>query len=382
MNSSRFDQLLSRQNTGSIKWEKYANTDVIPMWVADMEFATAPEIIAALKNRLDHPILGYTTGTESLARTVTDYLKKTHDWQIDPDWLVWLPGVVPGLAMLTSMLGDDDQIMVFTPVYHPLLLLPEKYNRKRVDVPLVYANNRWSIDFTTFEKSINKHCKMLFLCSPHNPLGTLFSADELRRVVEICSAHNILVISDEIHCDLVLHKTLTHTTTGRVAGDNLSNLVTLMSPSKTFNLAGANCSYAVIPDATYRETYKEKCMYTLPIVPTLAFTAARAAYQHGWQWHTELIEYLRGNLQLLRSEVDHLPYLSMDNPDATYLAWINTATLPVKDAYQFFINAGVGLSPGAQFGNADYQRLNFACSRVQLKTAIDRIKVAVGELQG
>jgi cystathionine beta-lyase len=202
----------------------------------------------------------------------------------------------------------------------------------------------------------------------------------LRRVVEICSAHNILVISDEIHCDLVLHQTLTHTTTGRVAGDNLSNLVTLMSPSKTFNLAGANCSYAVIPDAKYREAYKEKCMYTLPIIPTLAFTAAQAAYQHGWQWHAELIEYLRGNLQLLKSEIDHMPYLSMDNPDATYLAWVNTAALPVDDVYSFFVNAGVGLSPGAQFGNADYQRLNFACSRAQLKTGIERMKNAIESL--
>ncbi len=380
MNSSPFDQPLDRQHTGSIKWEKYADKDVIPMWVADMEFATAPEIIAALKDRLNHPILGYTCGTDSLARTVTEYLQQTHHWQIDPDWLVWLPGVVPGLSALTWMLEPDDQIMVFTPVYHPLLLIPEKFNQSRVDVPLVYTNNRWGIDFDVFEKSINKNCKMLFLCSPHNPMGTLFSADELQRVVEICSAYNIVVISDEIHCDLVLHNTLTHTTTGTVAGDNQSNVVTLMSPSKTFNLAGANCSFAVIPDAAYRKAYTEKCMYTLPVVPTLAYTAAEAAYQFGWHWHAELIEYLRGNLQTLRTEIDRLPGLSMDNPDATYLAWINTSELPVANAYEFFVHAGVGLSPGAQFGNADYQRLNFACSRVQLEEGIGRMRKAIEAL--
>lgn len=270
--------------------------------------------------------------------------------------------------------------MLFTPAYYPLLQIPEKYNRQRVDVPLVYEDNRWIIDFDLFEKSINKHCRMLFLCSPHNPVGTMFSADELTRIVEICSAHNILVVSDEIHCDLVLDHSKTHITTGRVAGNMQSNIVTLMSPSKTFNLAGANCSFAVIPDAQYRQSYRDKCMFTLPIVPTLSYTAAEAAYQYGQDWHSQLIAYLRNNLQTLRKEIDQLPFLLMDNPEATYLAWIRTADLPVEDPNDFFVNAGVGLSPGAHFGNADYQRLNFACSHTQLLEGLDRIKRAVTSL--
>ncbi len=380
MNSSSFDQTINRRHTGSIKWEKYPGSDVIPMWVADMEFATSPAIINAMKKRLDHPILGYTTGTEALAHTVTEYLQKTHHWTIDPDWLVWLPGVVPGLAALTSMLNTDDQIMLFTPAYYPLLQIPDKYSRQRVDVPLVYEENRWVIDFDLFEKSINPNCRMLFLCSPHNPVGTIFSADELTRIVEICTEHNILVISDEIHCDLVLHDSKTHTATGRVAGDMQSNVVTLMSPSKTYNLAGANCSFAVIPDANYRQSYKDKCMFTLPIVPTLSYTAAEAAYQFGQEWHAQLITYLRNNLQTLQAEIDQIPYLSMDNPEATYLAWIHTADLPVNDANDFFVNAGVGLSPGAHFGDANYQRLNFACSHSQLLEGLRRIRQAVESL--
>jgi len=377
MKSVPFDRTLSRENTGSIKWEKYAGKEVLPMWVADMEFGIAEEILDAIKARLEHPVLGYTTATESLARAVTEYLQQRHQWTIDSDWLVWLPGVVPGLAALLNILGADDQIMVFTPVYHPLMILPDKYQRTRVDVPLSYHEGRWQIDFDRFEKAINKNCRMLFLCSPHNPMGTLFTEQELTRLSAICADNNILLVSDEIHCDLVLDTSRKHITTGRLAGDHLNNLVTLMSPSKTFNLAGVNCSFAVIPDASLRETYKQRSLYTLPIVPTLAYTAAEAAYRHGWGWHEKLIEYLRGNLDLLQSSIGQIPHLSMDSPEATYLAWINTSSLPVDDAHQTFLDAGVGLSPGAQFGDAGFQRLNFACSRSQLEEGIERIGRAV-----
>jgi cystathionine beta-lyase len=166
-----------------------------------------------------------------------------------------------------------------------------------------------------------------------------------------------------------------------VAGDNLSHLVTLMSPSKTFNLAGANCSFAVIPDARLREQYLSKLLYTLPVVPTLSYTAAEAAYAHGWSWHTALIEYLRGNLSLLLKAVNEMPCLAMDPPEATYLAWIDTRALPVEDASEFILRAGVGLSPGAQFGDPNFQRLNFACSRSQLQQGIDRIADAVQRLE-
>ncbi|MEM7256158.1 MAG: aminotransferase class I/II-fold pyridoxal phosphate-dependent enzyme, partial [Pseudomonadota bacterium] len=239
MRTFPFSQTLSRKGTGSIKWEKYSGKEVLPMWVADMELATSDKILAAMKDRLEHPILGYTTATDTLKKVVTDYLQQHHQWQIDPDWLVWLPGVVPGLSALTSLLAPDDQIMVFTPVYHPLLLIPQRYRHTRVDVPLRYEDHRWHIDFDAFERSINTHCRMLFLCSPHNPVGTLFTEQELTRLAQICADNNILLISDEIHCDLVLDTQRQHVTTGRVAGDTLHNLITLMSPSKTFNLAGA-----------------------------------------------------------------------------------------------------------------------------------------------
>lgn len=343
------------------------------MWVADMEFGIPEIILDAIMKRLEHPILGYTTATEGLVSAVTGYLEQRHQWKIDADWLVWLPGVVPGLAALTRLLNPDDQIMVFTPVYHPLTILPEKYQRTRIDVPLKHYDGRWHIDFERFESEITRHCRMLFLCSPHNPMGTVFTEVELNQLTEICAANEILLVSDEIHCDLVLDSTRRHIPTGSVAPDKSSNLVTLMSPSKTFNLAGANCSFAIIPDAKLRENFIKTSQYTLPVVPTLSYTAAEAAYRHGWEWHNQLIEYLRGNLQLLCAFVHDTPYLSMDTPESTYLAWINTEAMPVADAHKTLLEAGVGLSPGAQFGDARYQRLNFACSRAQLSAALERM---------
>ncbi len=375
-----FDTVVDRRQTGSLKWEKFGDPAVLPMWVADMDFPIAPEIINELKQRLDHPVLGYTQPTNAVVASVVDYLADHHGWKIDPDWLAWVPGVLPAVAAFSNLLDPQDEILVFTPVYHPLLLIPEKSDRIRVDVPLQYTDNRWTIDFNAFEKAITKHSKLLLLSSPHNPVGSIFSRDELRRVTEICSDHNILVLSDEIHCDLILHKDKKHIPTGLAAAELGAQVITLMSPSKTFNLAGANCSFAVIPDASLRQQFVNHCIFTVPLVPTLSYTATQAAYTHGWPWHQKLIDYLRGNLELLKREVGDIPYLWMDDTEATYLAWINTRDLPVDNAYDFMLNAGIGLSPGTQFGDGDYQRLNFACSRAQLRIAIERIKKAVGSI--
>lgn len=381
MSKLDFDQLLDRRGTSSVKWQRYADTEALPMWVADMEFATAPEITQALQSRIEHPILGYTKASDTLVTAVCNYLNKRHDWAIDPDWLTWLPGVLPGVTAACDLFASsDDEILVFTPVYHPLLHIPRKLGQRRIDVPLVYINKRWSIDFDAFERAITSNSKALLLCSPHNPTGTLFTESELRRVVEICSDRGILIVSDEIHCDLVLHESNRHTPTGSAAGEQGSRVLTLMSPSKTFNLAGANCSFAVIPDPEIRRKFVEKCTYTVPIVPTLSYVAAEAAYQYGWEWHHELIQYLRGNLAALKNHVTDTPFLWMDDIEATYLAWINTSELPVDDAYEFFLKAGVALSPGAQFGDRNYQRLNFACSRAQLQQGLERMSNAIHSL--
>jgi len=391
MSNFDFDKAVDRKGTASLKWEKFKEPDVIPMWVADMDFETSPKIIDFIKQRLDHAILGYTKASSSLNEAVQAYLFNQHGWAIDPDWLVWVPGVVPALAVACDTAGQtDDEILVFTPVYHPLLLLPPKKGRKRIDVPLAYSegsnndnvceNGRWVIDFDALEQAITKNSRILLLCSPHNPAGMMFSREELRRLVEICHAHNIIIISDEIHCDLILHPSRRHISTAVAADDLKDQVITLMSPSKTFNLAGANASFAVIPDPERRKHFADACLYTVPIVPTLSYSAAEAAYRHGWGWHSQLIEYLRGNLAIVKETVKETPGLWMDDTEATYLAWINTAELPVDDAFDFLLKAGVRLSPGAQFGDPDYQRINFACSRQQLRQGLQRISTAIDRL--
>ncbi len=353
------------------------------MWVADMEFAIAPEIIGALQRRIEHPILGYTRAPAELYEAVMAYLQRSYQWTIDESWLVWLPGVVPGLTAACNMAAGSSKgsVLVPTPVYHPLLHIPGKTGQHRVDVPLLYRQNRWTIDFDLLEqKARQPDAATLLLCSPHNPAGTVYTEAELRQLAEICAANDVLVVSDEIHCDLVLDPQVKHIPTAVAAGELADNTITLMSPSKTFNLAGANCSFAIIPDASVRQRFSDACHYTVPIVPTLSYIAAQAAYAHGQTWHRGLIAHLQGNHTKLRAAVESLPFIWMDPTAATYLAWINTREMPVDDPCEFFRQHGVGLSPGAQFGDPDYQRLNFACAGSQLDDALGRIEKALATL--
>jgi len=377
MNNSPFDTYIDRRQTDSIKWKKFAD-GIIPMWVADMEFATPRVVTQALAERIEHPIFGYTSAPDSLVEAVTDYCKQKHQWTIDTDCLYWIPGVLPALTAACQIAGKPgDEIIVFPPVYHPLLEIPEKIGKKRVDVPLLYGDGTWTIDFDSLQEAFTNKTVAILLSSPHNPMGVMFSEDELFKLAKLCAEKNVLLISDEIHCDLILLKEKKHIPTALAAKEHHESVITIMSPSKTFNLAGANCSFAHITDPVWLKKFGAECHYTVPLVPTLSYTAALAAYSDGWQWHSELIEYLRSNHDYLHSAINNTEVLSMDRLDATYLAWIDTRQLMTEDANDFFKDAGVGLSPGSQFGNKNYQRLNFACSRAQLEEGVDRMLKAI-----
>ena len=382
MNISPFDTIVDRRQTDSIKWQKF-DEGVIPMWVVDMEFATPNAVTQALSERIKHPVFGYTSAPDSLVEAVANYCAERHQWTIDSDCLSWIPGVLPAVTAAVRIAGKPgDEVIVFPPVYHPLLHIPEKTGRKRVDVPLIYkpSNNdkhnsegRWTIDFESLEAAFTEKTAALLLSSPHNPMGTMFSEDELYKLSALCSKNNVLLISDEIHCDLILSQEKKHIPTALAAREHHQSVITIMSPSKTFNLAGANCSFTHIADPELLEQFNAECLYTVPLVPTLSYTAAEAAYSDGWKWHAKLIDYLRGNHDYLHSVINNTELLSMDKLDATYLAWIDTSQLMSEDAYEFFQQAGVGLSPGSQFGHQSYQRLNFACSREQLEQGVKRI---------
>ena len=377
MKNLPFDTVIDRRTTDSIKWQKF-NSNVIPMWVADMEFATPDVITNALRKRIEHPIFGYTAAPESLSQSVAAYCQNRHQWPIDTTYLSWVPGVLPALTAACKVAGHPgDEIIVFPPVYHPLLEIPVKLGHKRVDVPMVYAEDKWSIDFNTLEKSFTTKTRALLLSSPHNPMGVIFDEEQLYRLAALCAEHKVMLISDEIHCDLILNRNKRHIPTALAAREHAHTVVTVMSPSKTFNLAGANCSFAHIQNSEWRDKFRAECHYTVPFVPTLSYTAAEAAYTGGWEWHEQLINYLRDNHDFLYTKINESPFLSMDTVDATYLAWIDTRKLIDEDANDFFNNAGVGLSPGTQFGASKYQRLNFACSRTQLEDGISRMLDAV-----
>ena len=377
MNKSPLDTLIDRRNTSSIKWQKF-EPDVIPMWVADMEFATPDVVTEALHERISHPIFGYTATPESLVSTVSDYCSTRHHWEINTDCLTWVPGVLPALTAACQIAGrQGDEIIAFPPVYHPLLEIPEKIGKTRVDVPMLYIDNQWHIDFDLLEQSITAKTVAILLSSPHNPMGIIFSAEQLLKLASLCAHNNLLLISDEIHCDLILHHNKHHIPTALAAGEHHASVITIMSPSKTFNLAGANCSFVHITHPDWLDKFRAECHYTIPLVPTLSYTAAEAAYSKGWQWHAQLIEYLRANHDYLLTEINQIDGLSMDPVEATYLAWINTSDPGIPDAFEFFKRAGIGFSPGSQFGDDRYQRLNFACSRAQLSEAVERIRHAV-----
>ncbi len=380
MTTSPFDTVIDRSNTGSIKWHKF-DKDVIPMWVADMEFATPDAVTKALHERIDHPILGYTTAPDSLVSVVNQYCLNRHSWSIDNECLSWVPGVLPAITALCQLAGQPgDEIISFPPVYHPLLEIPIKTGRKRIDVPMLYRDHTWHIDFASLENAFTDKTAALLLSSPHNPMGIVFTEEELYRLAALCTEHNVMLVSDEIHCDLILNKTKKHIPTALAAKEFSQCVATIMSPSKTFNLAGANCSFAHIARPEWLEKFNTEINYTVPLVPTLSYVAAEAAYSSGWEWHEQLISYLRGNHAYLVDRINNTDGLSMDPVDATYLAWIDTRKLGIGDAYEFFKNAGTGLSPGSQFGDKNYQRLNFACSRSQLESGVSRMIDAVNGL--
>ena len=394
MNNSPFDTLVDRRRTDSLKWQKF-DENVIPMWVADMEFATPEVVTQALSKRIEHPIFGYTSAPSTLVKCVAEYCAKRHHWKIDTECLSWIPGVLPAITASVRIAGEPgDEIIVFPPVYHPLLQIPEKTGKTRVDVPLIYKKGndekvgnskknkhknegRWTIDFDSLQSAFTSKTAAILLSSPHNPMGVMFSEDELHRLTELCATNNVLLISDEIHCDLILSEDKKHIPTALAAREHHQCVITIMSPSKTFNLAGANCSFAHITDPELQKKFNAECLYTVPLVPTLSYIAAEAAYSDGWEWHRQLIDYLRANHDYLHTVINTTELLSMDTLDATYLAWIDTRQLMPEDANDFFKKAGVGLSPGSQFGNKYYQRLNFACCREQLEAGVERMLKAL-----
>ena len=374
-----FDKIIDRRHTTCEKWDKYAGTDVIPMWVADMDFQSPPPVMDALRRHIEHGIFGYQCDPQpELVEVVLAMLKSRYDWEVEADWLIWIPGLVTGLNLACRATGEeDDEVISLVPIYPPFLSAPRFARRRLVAVDLCCSEGRWLIDFEALGKSIPPHTRLLLLCNPHNPVGRVFCRDELLRLCEVCLGHDIVICSDEIHCDLILDD-LAHIPTATLSPAIAERTITLMAPSKTYNIPGLGSSVAIISNPKLRRMFWRAKRGVVPHINTLGFTAALAAWRDGEPWREALLDYLRENRNLVTAFVnDQLPGLSMTHVEATYLAWINAQGLELADPEAFFETAGVGLSGGAHFQGNGYLRLNFGCPRPLLQKALNRMKNAL-----
>ncbi len=374
-----FDKTIDRKNTFSTKWDKYKSNDIIPAWIADSDFATAPSIIEALQERVAHGVFGYTLqGTSGVKDAIVYHLSSQYGWQIDRDWIVPLSSLVSGLSLscqLTTNKGDE--VIVPGTIYPPFNYVVKNHHRERVQVPMKLEGNRWIIDLKTLKASITPKTKLLLFCNPHNPGGTVYSHDELKQLHALCEKHDLFICSDEIHCDLILQDKLKHIPFATLNEDAANRTITLMAASKTYNVAGLGFGFAIISNATIRKKFEKFILEKLPDVNLLGQVATEAAFKHGEQWRLEQIQYLKENHDYLLKEINAINGLSMLPLQATFLAWIDVSALQLKNSEAFFEKAGVGISPGIFFGDDRFIRLNFACSRSTLKEIISRIKHAV-----
>lgn len=371
-----FDELIDRTNTDSFKWDKYKNRDIIPLWVADMDFKAAPPILEALEKVTKQGVIGYWQTPEELVDVVVKRLKERHNWEIQKEWIVWLPGLVPGLTLSCMVVGDEgDEIMTTVPVYGPFMKAPEAAKKKLVKVQMKLEGNRWTLDFDAIRAAITPRTKMFMLCNPYNPAGTVFTKEELQTLANICAEHNIVICSDEIHCDLILDETKKHISIATLSQEIANRTITLLSPSKTFNIAGLGCSFAVIPDDATRAKYANLRYIVEPMISAYAYQAALAAYRDCNDWLQELLTYLRKNHDFVLKEVNAIKGLSMQPLEATYLAWIDTRELGIDNIAEVLENAGVGISEGGfYFDGKGFIRLNFGTQMQRLEAAFERIR--------
>ena len=377
-----FDTPVDRRHSDSEKWRRYPD-DVLPLWVADMDFLSPEPVIRALQERVAHGIFGYGTEPAALRQVLVERLLRLYNWQVSEADFVFLPGVVTGFNLACrAMTSPGDTVLIQSPIYPPILEAPGNAGLRGKIVPLVQdVNGRYHIDFDLFEQSIEERTRLFILCNPHNPVGRAFERDELEHIAEICLRHDILICSDEIHCDLVFsgHQ---HIPIAALDPAIAMRTITLMAPSKTFNIAGLQCAFAIIQNATLRRYFRSARAGLVPYVNIMGFVAALAAYRDGQPWLSKVLAYLEANRDfLLEYANNHLPGIRMYPPEATMLAWLDcrAASIP-GNPYQFFLErARVALNDGAAFGmgGEGFVRLNFGCPRKVLAEALERMRQAL-----
>ncbi|MCB1907006.1 MAG: PatB family C-S lyase [Rhodocyclaceae bacterium] len=378
-----FDLIIDRRAVPGEKWSRYEGRDVIPMWVADMDFAAPEVVLDAIRRRLDHGVLGYTDAWPSLEQAVVDAMLRDYGWPIEPGWVVWLPGMVSALNVACRAIGDDgDGVFTATPIYPPFLRAPAN-NRRRLQHAALRAgeDGRWRWDWAATEAAMDASTRLFMLCNPHNPVGRVFDRQELERVAEICERRDLVICSDEIHCGLVLDEDRRHLPIAALDRSVAARTITLMAPSKTWNIPSLYCAFAIIPDRDLRRRFRHAMRGIVPHPNLLGLVATEAAYRDGEPWRRRLVRYLRDNRERVGLRLAAAAAIQTTLPEATYLAWLDCRRFAsergIDDLTGHFDSHGVGISDGRGFGAPGFVRVNFGCSRQLLEQGLGRMLKAL-----
>ncbi|MCB2220631.1 MAG: PatB family C-S lyase [Bacteroidetes bacterium] len=386
-----FDEIIDRKGTSCVKWDirdiYFGDDSVLPMWVADMDFKTPDFIVNAIKDRADHPVFGYTVRPDSYYQSMIDWIHNLHQWKINKDWIVFSPGIVPAVNMaVMAYTRPGDKIIVQPPVYFPFFSAVKDNGRQLVYNQLLLKNGRYEMDFEDLEKQIDHRTRMIIISNPHNPGGSAWTKDELEQLGNICIKHNLVLISDEIHSDLAIPP-FKHTVAANISEAIAKVTVTMMAPSKTFNLAGMASSSVIISDPGLRNDFEIMLgRVHVGMGNLFGMVASEAAYTHGKIWLKEMLHYVKENLDYMESYIqERIPKVKMIRPEATYLVWLDFRSLNLDPAAlkKFVIEkAGLGLNDGPVFGpgGEGFQRMNVACPRSYVQEAMQRLEEAVNNL--
>lgn len=378
-----FDHIPDRRHTDCFKWDLFSE-DTLPLWVADMDFAVCPKIIEAIEKRMEHPVFGYSLQSPELLQVFSARMMERYGWKVEPEDLILVPGIVSGFNFAIRAFCTPDQSVIYqTPAYPPFISAPDNFAIEGIANDLYFdeKDGLWKIDFDKFESEIKENTALFILCNPHNPVGRVFTREELTRIGEICLKHNVKICSDEIHCEIV-YDGYHHTPIASLSPELAANTITFMAPSKTFNIPGLSCSVAIIQDPVMRDTFKKALRGLGSEVTVLSQAAGLAAYRDCADWHREALAYLRENCDFAQEFIrENMPAIRMNRIEATFLMWLDCSALPIEGSpSKFFMeNAKVFLNDGITFGRSygKFVRLNFGTSREILTEALNRMKAAL-----
>lgn len=389
--SYNFDKIIERRGTGALKYdalqERYGDNDLLPLWVADMDFETPPFIVDALKKRMEHPVFGYTITPGDYWSTIGRWIAEHHGWQAKPEWMTYIPGIVKGIGMVINVfVKDDEKVIIQPPVYHPFRMTTIGNDREVVYNPLRRTSDgSYEMDFENLEQVADDKCRLLILSNPHNPGGIVWSADTLKKLADFCYSRNIIVISDEIHCDMALWDNK-HIPFASVSPQAEACSITFGAPSKTFNIAGIVSSYAIVPNDNIRERFFRWLVANEQNDPTIfAPIATIAAFNEGEEWRKEMLRYVEENIDFVIDFCkERLPAIKPLRPQASFLVWLDCTALNLSHSslVELFVKkARLALNDGAMFGKEGegFMRLNVGCPRAILKEALERLENAVKE---